>query len=267
MRVGGKARVHKRYELWTRSNFTLDLGPPVPAPAVCQVMLNSAPNVLPAAMRTRPATRLRHPRKSMTPKAWVLTPARFLRPEQVAVLRATLEKQRRTAIPKSVRDAMIIELLLGSGLRVSEACAVTVGDVHLQGDSPAVFVRHGKGGRPRLVPISLRLSRGLLEFLAHKAAWGQPLEPRQPLFLGQHGVSLTRFALTKIWKETLRSSGLPTSWGIHATRHSYAVELYRRTKDLRLTQRVLGHSSVVTTMVYASLLDEDIRAGVERVWA
>lgn len=161
---------------------------------------------------------------------------------------------------------MIVELLLGSGLRVSEACTLVVGDIHLEGDRPAVFVRHGKGGRPRLVPISSRLASDLLEFLEHKPAWGEPLDADQPLFVGQHGASLTRFGLTKIWKATLRSSGLPESWGIHATRHSYAVEIYRLTRDLRLTQRLLGHSSVVTTMVYAALLDEDVRAGVERIW-
>jgi len=161
---------------------------------------------------------------------------------------------------------MIVELLLGSGLRVSEACALAVGDLHVQGDGPALLVRRGKGGRPRLVPISSRLASELLGFLDHKGAWGESLDAAQPLFVGQHGVGLTRFGLTKVWKATLRSSGLPGSWGIHATRHSYAVEIYRRTRDLRLTQRLLGHSSVVTTMVYAALLDEDVRAGVERIW-
>jgi site-specific recombinase XerD len=162
---------------------------------------------------------------------------------------------------------MIVELLLGSGLRVSEACALTVGDVHLQGESPAVFVRLGKGGRPRLVPISSRLAAVLLDFTAQKAVWGEPLAAQEPVFLGQHGVSLTRFGMTKIWKAALRCSGLQESWGIHATRHTYAVEVYGRTQDLRLTQRLLGHASVVTTCVYASLLDERVRAGVERIWA
>ncbi len=226
----------------------------------------SSSNVVPGTMQTRLATRARHPQKATTPKTWVLTPDRFLRPEQVAVLRATLETERQTGIRKSIRDAMIIELLFGSGLRVSEACALTVGDVHLQGESPAVFVRRGKGGRPRLVPIPMRLASALLEFLAQKVTWGEPLDAPQPLFLGQHGVGFTRFGLTKIWKAMLRSAGLTASWGIHATRHSYAVEIYRRTRDLRLTQRLLGHSSVVTTMVYAALLDEDVRAGVERIW-
>jgi site-specific recombinase XerD len=56
-------------------------------------------------------------------------------------------------------------------------------------------------------------------------------------------------------------------FGVHATRHSYAVEVYRKTRDLRLTQRLLGHSSPNTIQVYASLLDDDVRRGVEAIWA
>lgn len=178
-----------------------------------------------------------------------------------------METQRRRGTPKNVRDAMIVELLLGAGLRVSEACAVKVGEIYLQSESPSVFVARGKGGRPRLVPISSRLAAALSAFLAEKAVWGEPLDAKQPLFLGQHGVGLTRFGVTKLWKAALRSSGLPDSWGVHAARHSYAVEVYRRTRDLRLTQRLLGHSSVVTTTVYAAVLHEDMRAGVELIWA
>jgi site-specific recombinase XerD len=54
---------------------------------------------------------------------------------------------------------------------------------------------------------------------------------------------------------------------VHATRHSYAVEVYRKTRDLRLTQKLLGHSNVATTTIYADLIDLDVRRGVEQVWA
>ena len=200
------------------------------------------------------------------PKAWVLTPDRFLRTEHLTQLRAALEEWQTSGTPKQVRDAMIIELLLGSGLRVSEACALTVGHVHFQDGSPAIFVRRGKGGRPRLVPISSRLASRLTKYLESKAGWGEPVDAGRPLFLGQHGVELTRFGLSKIWKVALAAAGLAGRWGIHATRHTYAVEAYRKTKDLRLTQTLLGHSSPVTTTAYAALLDEDARAGVEKIW-
>ena len=72
--------------------------------------------------------------------------------------------------------------------------------------------------------------------------------------------------MSRLWKAALKRAGLPTHWGVHATRHSYAVEVYRRTRDLRLTQRLLGHSSVTTTQVYADVLAEDVKAGVEAIW-
>ncbi len=77
---------------------------------------------------------------------------------------------------------------------------------------------------------------------------------------------MTRFGISKIWKAALTAAGLSDRWGVRATRHTYAVEAYRKTKDLRLTQTLLGHTSPVTTTVYAALLDEDARAGVEKIW-
>jgi site-specific recombinase XerD len=207
------------------------------------------------------------PKETGPSKVWVLTPDRFLRPEEVATLRASIAAERRQGTPKKIRDAAIVELLLGSGLRVSEACSLAIRDLHLQGDEPAIFVRKGKGGQPRLVPISSRLASSLGWFLDRRREWDEPLDSDRPLFLGQHGVALTRFGMTKMWKAALRAAGLPDRWGIHAARHTFAVEVYRQTRDLRLTQRLLGHASVVTTTTYASLLDEDVRAGVEKIWA
>lgn len=241
-------------------------GPSVPTQPVCQVM-DRQPSSVPQSEMHRTTRTLGTPKRSPRATTWVVTPDRYLRPEQVAALRETLELQRNTGFPKKVRDGVIVELLLGSGIRVSEACAIAVGDLHLHGTEPCVFVRHGKGGRARLIPISSRLAETLEAFLKFKIARNETLDPLSPLFLGQHGVPLTRFGMTKIWKGALREAGLPERWGIHATRHSFAVEAYRKTRDLRLVQRLLGHASVVTTTTYAALLDEDLRAGVEKIWA
>ena len=166
----------------------------------------------------------------------------------------------------AVRNAAIVELLLGSGLRVSEACALRVADVFLRDGRADVLVRRGKGGKRRLVAISERLAEYLRAFLAGAAEQGEEVDPDRPLFVSERGGALTRSAIDRIWKAALSNAGLPTRWGVHATRHSYAVEVYRKTRDLRLTQRLLGHSNVATTTVYANLLDEDVRKGVEKVW-
>lgn len=206
----------------------------------------------------------------MTASNWIVTPDKFLSPEQVAVLRASNERHRQDAVASrdrlGVRNAVLVELLLGTGLRVSELCALTVGDVYLGEGRADVLVRRGKGGKARMVGISERMVEYLRAFLGWKEGVAESLDHQAPIFRSERGRHLTRSAVHRIWKSALARASLPTSWGVHATRHSYAVEVYRQTRDLRLTQRLLGHSSPVVTSVYANLLDEDIRRGVERVW-
>lgn len=188
---------------------------------------------------------------------WLVTPDKFLSPDQVAVLRASVE----AAPPRgtieddrvAVRNAVMVESLLGTGLRVSELCALRIADLYLQNGRADVLVRRGKGGKARLIAISARLREYLREYLGWRGAAADGT-PDGPLFVSGRGGQLA-------------SAGLPTMWGVHATRHSFAVEVYRRTRDLRLTQRLLGHASVATTTTYANLLDEDMRRGVERIWA
>lgn len=206
-----------------------------------------------------------------TPGSWVVTPDKFLAPEEVARLRDHLEGERREALAegdrKTIRDAAIVEVALGTGLRVSELCALVLADLFLDMGSANVLVRRGKGGKTRLVAISERLAGYLREFILWKKAAGEPVKATSPLFLSERKGAMTRSAAHRIWKAALERASMPTRWGVHATRHSYAVEVYRKTRDLRLTQRLLGHSSPAVTQIYANLLDDDVRRGVAMVWA
>lgn len=202
---------------------------------------------------------------------WIVTPEKFLAPAQVQTLRqyGHVERERglREGDHYAVRNAGIIETLLGTGVRVSECCALLVGDLFLDVGAGNVLVRRGKGGKTRLVAIGDALVAYLTQYIAWKVAIGEPIAARSPLFLSERKGPLTRSAVHRVWKRALREATLPTRWGVHATRHSYAVEVYRKTRDLRLTQRLLGHSSPVVTSVYANLLDDDVRRGVAMVWA
>jgi site-specific recombinase XerD len=202
---------------------------------------------------------------------WIVTPDKFLATEQVQQLRKSVEAARETGVaagdPLVVRNAVMVELLLGTGLRVSELCQLHVADVYLQNGRADVLVRRGKGGKSRLVAISERLALYVGRYVAWKEQLGERIDPEEPLFRSERGQHLTRSALHRVWKASLSRAGLPIRFGVHATRHTYACHLYRTTKDLRLTQRLLGHSNVATTTVYANLLDEDVRRGVEQLWA
>lgn len=203
----------------------------------------------------------------LTASTWIVTPDKFLGPVQVAQLRTHLNAQRPSGDRNAIRNAAVIETLLGSGLRVSELCSLVVGDLFLDAGAANVLVRRGKGGKTRLVAISDQLCAYLREFLAWKCLNGEPIDRTSPLFMSERYAAMTRSAVHRIWKASLKDAGLPTRWGVHATRHSFAVEIYRKTRDLRLTQRLLGHSSPVVTTVYANLLDDDVRRGVQQVWA
>ena len=69
-----------------------------------------------------------------------------------------------------------------------------------------------------------------------------------------------------MWKAALRTAGLSDRWEYTLAAHVRRRSL-SKTRDLRLSQRLLGHASIVTTTAYAALLDEDVRAGVEKIWA
>jgi len=205
--------------------------------------------------------------RGMAHGTWLVTPEKFLDGKQVAALRRTMDARRRDGDRYDVRNAAIVETLLGTGLRVSELCVLVLGDLYLDTGSANVLVRRGKGGKSRLVAISAGLAAYLVGFSKWKASAGEPTSPTSPLFVSERGGKMHRSAVHRLWKAALKSAGLPLHHGVHATRHSYAVEVYRRTRDLRLTQRLLGHASPNTTQVYASLLDDDVRRGVEAIWA
>jgi site-specific recombinase XerD len=203
----------------------------------------------------------------MSRGSWIVTPDKFLTAKQVAQLRNHLTEQRSSRLQdrQILRDAALIETLLATGLRVSEVCDLVVGDLFL--DAGHVLVRRGKGNKARLVTVPASLCEYLRDFVTSNLAHGVSTKSDTPLFKSQRGGNLTRSAVHRVWKKALGDAGLPTTWGVHSTRHSYATELYRKTRDLRLTQRQLGHSSPVITQVYASLIDDDVRRGVEMLWA
>ena len=198
---------------------------------------------------------------------WIVTPDKFLTPSQVVKLRAYLSVERASSDRNGVRNAALLETLLATGLRVSEVCALVVGDLFLDVGAANVLVRNGKGGKARIVAVSDQLCGYLQGFLAWKRINGESMDRTSPLFMSERFAAMTRSAVHRVWKTALEAAQLPTRWGVHATRHSYAVEVYRKTRDLRLTQRLLGHSSPVVTTVYANLLDDDVRRGVEQIWA
>jgi integrase/recombinase XerC len=151
------------------------------------------------------------------------------------------------------RDAAMVELLYGCGLRVGEmvgldavASASARGWIDLQGCEAHVL---GKGGKRRSVPVGSKALEALQHWLAMRGAYAQ-----QPaLFVGRHGTRLTAQAMWQRLKRRSLLAGLATPVHPHMLRHSFASHLLQSSGDLRAVQELLGHANITTTQVYTRL--------------
>ena len=148
-----------------------------------------------------------------------------------------------------MRDAAVLALLYGSGLRISEALGVTRGDVPEPGKGDVITVT-GKGNKRRMVPVL----KPVLDLVAEYVSLC-PFDLRAdgPLFLGARGGPLSP-RIVQLAMQRLRGAlGLPDTATPHALRHSFATHLLARGGDLRAIQELLGHASLSTTQIYTAV--------------
>ena len=194
---------------------------------------------------------------------WNVTFDKFMSEDETKALRKTLEAAVIIAKSKAhqgpVRDQCIIELALGSGLRVSEIAALKLEDIDLKRGGNSLIVRHGKGDKLRQVKFSSSLKTLIQEYLDYRTS-DSPY-----LFVSERQDHMFPTAIQKVFKKWAKRSGLPARYSIHSCRHYYASALLRVSKNLRLVQQQLGHSNPSTTTVYAFALNEEITEAVEKL--
>jgi integrase/recombinase XerC len=150
------------------------------------------------------------------------------------------------------RDAAVMALLYGSGLRISEALGLKRRDVPLPGAGDVLVVT-GKGNKTRMVPV---LQNVLTLIQDYVAMCPHQLAPERPIFVGARGGPLNA-RIIQLTMERLRGAlGLPDSATPHALRHSFATHLLSRGGDLRAIQELLGHASLSTTQIYTGIDSE-----------
>ena len=159
-----------------------------------------------------------------------------------------------------------IETLLGTGIRATECRLLKVKDLDLSKEEPMIHIRNGKGGKQRVVPISQTLRVVLKKFLVRKCEWGEPVGPEDWLFLSQLGEPFSLVGFQRLFKTVAKGAGLKPVYSIHSTRHSYGYKVYNKSKDIRLTQHLLGHSSLSSTQVYAHISHERMVKTVNSLW-
>jgi integrase/recombinase XerD len=172
------------------------------------------------------------------------------------------------ATPGSLRDRALLELLYGTGARISEAVGLDVDDLDLSGEArsaevPAAVRLLGKGGKQRIVPIG-SYARAAVEaylirarpVLARAARPGVPASPA--LFLNARGGRLTRQGAWGALRAASARAGL-AEVSPHTLRHSFATHLLDGGADVRVVQELLGHASVTTTQVYTLVTVDRLR--------
>jgi integrase/recombinase XerC len=147
------------------------------------------------------------------------------------------------------RDAAVLALLYGSGLRISEALGLTRAEVPEPGAGDVIVV-NGKGNKTRMVPVL----RQVLELIAEYAKLcPYDLPPKNPLFVGARGGPLSPRIIQLVMERLRGALSLPDTATPHALRHSFATHLLTRGGDLRAIQELLGHASLSTTQIYTGV--------------
>ena len=165
--------------------------------------------------------------------------------------------------PLGRRDKALIEVLYGTGLRISELAALDVDDIDLDGGT--LLVRAGKGNRSRVVPVGRAARKAVADYLTVtraelvKKGSTRSSQDRSALFLNARGGRLSRQGCWKILKGYARTGGMEDKVSPHTLRHSFATHMLDAGADIRAVQELLGHASLATTQVYTLVSDQRLR--------
>jgi len=182
---------------------------------------------------------------------------------------AILEAAGAPGTPLALRDRALLEVLYGTGARISEAVGLDVDDIDLDDpaadDDAGVVLLRGKGGKQRLVPVgsyaleavSAYLVRGRPALVAGASTSSASVGPA--LFLNARGGRLSRQSAWAVLVKAAERAGVTKDVSPHTLRHSFATHLLDGGADVRVVQELLGHASVTTTQVYTLVTVDNLR--------
>ncbi|MGZ5515111.1 MAG: site-specific tyrosine recombinase XerD [Candidatus Aminicenantales bacterium] len=185
-----------------------------------------------------------------TPSTWLALPKFLTVAEAEALLQAPDEKK-----PQGLRDRAMLEVLYGSGLRVTELATLKIAEINLH---DGFLVCRGKGGKERIVPLGRSSCQAIRRYLDEVRPLVDP-GGREELFLSRRGRPFTRQGVWKLLRRHAAKAGLSAKISPHVLRHSFATHLLERGADLRSVQLMLGHSQITTTQIYTHVSRERLR--------
>ena len=161
--------------------------------------------------------------------------------------------------PSALRDGAIVELLYGTGARISEIVGLNVQDISkFDGDQVTALRLTGKGGKTRVVPIGKYAQIALDQYLV-RVRPGLLKKQESALFLNSRGSRLSRQSIWSMIAHGAHSAGIASDASPHSLRHSFATHLLDGGADIRVVQELLGHSSVTTTQIYTLVTIDKLR--------
>jgi len=155
----------------------------------------------------------------------------------------------------ALRDKALLEVLYGTGARISEAVGIDVDDIDLEGR--AVLLR-GKGSKERLLPIGSYAVDAVSAYLV-RARGDLTSQATPALFLNARGGRLSRQSAWSVLVRTAERAGVTADVSPHTLRHSFATHLLDGGADVRVVQELLGHASVTTTQIYTLVTVDKLR--------
>lgn len=167
-----------------------------------------------------------------------------------------------TSTVEGLRDAALLELLYGTGARVSEVCALDVDNIRPVLDDPDLGLRLiGKGDKERIVPLGSYAAKAVDAWLIRgRPAWAEIGNGEHALLLNTRGRRLSRQSAWAVIRRAGEAAGLDVEHlSPHSLRHSYATHLLDGGADVRVVQELLGHSSVTTTQIYTLVTADHLR--------
>lgn len=182
------------------------------------------------------------------PKASKALP-KVLSIDQVDKLLACID----TKTPLGKRDDALFELIYSCGLRISEACTLTVAHVHM---NERIILVHGKGDKERIVPFGDRAAEKLQNYLTEVRPGLTKGRNVPEVFVNYKGDPISRKGVWKRFQELEQMSGVTAK--VHTLRHSFATHLLAGGADLRSVQELLGHSDLATTQIYTHVTDRQL---------
>ena len=155
------------------------------------------------------------------------------------------------------RDKAMLELMYGSGLRVSELVNLTIYDIDFEN---SLILIAGKGNKERIVPMSRYSTLSLENYIKERSKLLKKGNlDEEKLFLNNHGKGITRHGFNYILQNILKENDIKSNITPHSLRHTFATDLLNNGADLRSIQELLGHSDITTTRIYTHVANNKLK--------